>query len=114
MSLATDILKHKVDLSPPAPFRTVSYRGVPKPKPKPVPAKKAKSEYKHIPGVVIVEEAGKIKFRAYYYDGDRTLSLGKFLSQPRAFAALRLYKLWKRRGMDDIPHKPTFRLYGNR
>lgn len=115
MSLATDILKHKANLSPPAPVRAVSYRGVPKlrtdKKTKPEPVVKPEPEFKHIPGIQVITESGKTKFRAYYYDGSRTLHIGSYMSQERAFAALRLYKLWKRRGMEGIPNKPSFRLY---
>lgn len=115
MSLATDILKRKVDLSPPAPVRAVSYRGVPKlrtdKKPKHTPVVKTEPEFKHIPGIQVITESGKTKFRAYYYDGSLTLHIGNYMSQERAFVALRLYKLWKRRGLEDIPNKPSFRLY---
>ncbi|UXQ84724.1 hypothetical protein [Salmonella phage vB-SeS-01] len=39
------------------------------------------------------------------------INLGEFSSQARAHMAVKLYKLWRKRGYSEIPHKPSIRLY---
>lgn len=42
------------------------------------------------------------------------VNLGEFATPERAYLAARLYRLWQRHGFDDVPHKPTKRLYVRR
>lgn len=114
-----NILNPKANLSPPSIIRP-SYRGVPKTSLKlsgntrqSVPLEKTEPDTKErrIPGIQKVKVTGGFKYRAYIQDNGQMRGLGEFQTQERAFLTLRLFKLWRRRGMSDIPNKPSFRLY---
>lgn len=120
MSLATDILKRAEKIAPPKPEKKPrAPGGVPADRKKPEKKARHKTtrqhkapEHAHIPGVGF--HPGNNGWVAYCYDGVRTIGIGVFKTQARAHIALRLYKYWRKRGMVDIPHKPSFRLYTNR
>lgn len=109
MSLATDILKHRGSLIP---SRKIERR-----EPLSYPRKTKRPEHKpkdmpktDIPGVYYAQECKT--WKAYFYDGNRTLSLGGFRTPERAGLAVALYKFWRKRGFHTSEHrKPSFRLY---
>lgn len=115
MSLATDILK---SMNKPVPLKPAKKPRPPQQERKIKTAapkqKKAKPrlcevpEHDHIPGVSF--HRGNNGWVAYAYNGERTIGLGVFKTQARAVIALRIFKLWRKRGMTDIPHKPSMRL----
>lgn len=116
MSPATDILTHSGSLIP---SRTVARR---KPLSYPkkgyaqnVPPFKPKRPKPPTPPGVYVQFVGdKIKYRPSFTINGKLVSLGNFATPERANLARKLYSLWQRRGFEDIPHKPTTRVYGNR
>ncbi|ENH0169365.1 hypothetical protein ABVQ39_004677 [Salmonella enterica] len=122
MSLATDILKHAgINLAPPSsavtkkvtrPKEEDKRKRKRKPKPRVKPANEMPDVYPRIPGVHQPKYCvGKGLWRAHSYDGKKVVNLGEFSSQARAHMAVKLYKLWRKRGYSDIPHKPSIRLY---
>ncbi|ELK3997971.1 hypothetical protein VXI66_004484 [Salmonella enterica] len=118
MSLATDILKHAgINLAPPSSAVTKKVtrpkaKVKRKPKPRVKPVNEMPDVYPRIPGVHQPKYcAGKGLWRAHSYDGKKVVNLGEFSSQARAHMAVKLYKLWRKRGYSDIPHKPSIRLY---
>lgn len=133
MTLATDILKRAgINLSPPPRSISPSYRGFPKtrtsktkPSGESVKAKPTATTTlrtttpeikRHIPGIQRIERKRpnssepQVTWGAFYWD-KKKINIGEFKTQERAFVALRLYKLWKRRSFDNIPNKPSFRTY---
>lgn len=58
----------------------------------------------HIPGISFSK--ARRMWKAYFYNGSRTLTIGEYPTKERAFVALRLFKLWRRRGFPDAPNKP--------
>src|ERR1051325_10175634 len=86
MSLATDILKRaETNLVPTPRQREQTKRG-----------KIIMPKSTRVPGVSWVSTHRK--WLAYYYDGSKTMKLGLHDTQERAFLAIRLFKLWRRRG----------------
>ncbi len=129
MSLATDILN---SLNKPAPPKPAKKPKAPRDTRKPAAPKQARTKppeprkfgrtrapaaIKHketsvgVPDVYYHEKSGGYEARAY--DGERRAYLGTFSSIARAHMAVKLYKFWKRAGMEDIPTKPWRRLYTN-
>lgn len=114
MSLATDILKHSGSLIE---SRKIERRDIVRCKPLSHPRKTKRPEPKpkdmpktDIPGVYYGQECRT--WKAYFYDGNRTLSLGGFRTPERAGLAVALYKFWRKRGFHTTEHrKPSFRLY---
>lgn len=126
MSLATDILKRAEEIANPPPKarrapRPSEPREFPKTKP-PAPRTFARTKppvkVKHKPtslqirNVYYHERSGGYEVRVY--DGVKLINLGVFGTPSRASIAARIYKYWKRKGMTDIPNKPSIRLYTRR
>lgn len=51
-----------------------------------------------------------VKYKAYSHKPEFTM-LGEFRTAGRAYLAVRLYNLWLSRNYEDVPNKPSFRLY---
>lgn len=130
MSLATDILKSMNKQAPPKPEKkpraprndgTVAApkRGKTKPQaPRefgrtraPTPTKLPRKDIDPVPGVSFHKSSGG--WEAYIRNGKDQIPLGTFNTLDRAIIALRLFKLWRRRGFKDIPNKTSRRLYTN-
>ena len=109
MSLANDILKHTGSLMPSN--QTVKREPLSYPRKTKRPEHKPKDLPKtDIPGVSYVQE--RKTWKAYFYDGNRSLSLGEFKTPERAGLAVALYKFWRKRGFHTSEHrKPSFTLY---
>ena len=126
MSLATDILKRAEELERPRtkaqrqprpsepPARTKTKPPAPRvfAKTKPPVKVKHKPTSLQIRNVYYHERSGGYEVRVY--DGVKLINLGVFGTPSRASIAARIYKYWKRKGMKDIPNKPSIRLYTRR
>lgn len=114
MSLAADILRQQSTISPPAPkhAKPRNYIELAEAPKKTRPYFKPKSEMIERPRVKGTSWiASERRWQAYFYDGTKQYFLGKFVNQQRARLAVRLFKLWRTRGMTDIPNKPERRPY---
>ena len=107
MTLATDILKHTGSLMPKGKRARSTRLAYPKTK---KPVVKAPLPTTDIPGVSWSCQTKK--WKAYFYDGVKSLTLGEFSTPERAGAAVALYKFWRKRGFHSTEHrKPSIRLY---
>lgn len=129
MSLATDILNSLNKAAPPKPAKKPK---APRDTRKPAAPKHAKTKppVPRVFGRTREPAAGRQKVASpnvpYVYPHDRsggyqaklcrktgTVHLGIFGEVRRASLAVKLFQLWERRGMDNIPRKPERRLYTN-
>lgn len=111
MTLATDILNRQTNLIP---KREVLKRQPPtRPPTKSMKALKRERPVTP-PGVSAQLIGNKFVFRACMSVNKKTVSLGDFGKSERASLAYRLYRLWLRRGYDNIPTKPSIRTYNKR
>lgn len=104
MSLATDILNRKPDLSPPSPRKcNATYVQL---------AKKKEREKEKLPAGVHKEDyVNRVWYRASIRRNKTARHLGRFTTAARASLAYKLFCLWERRGFEDVPNKPSKRLY---
>jgi len=104
MSLAADILQRKPDLSPPSPRKcNATYVQL---------AKKKERLQENLPAGVHKEDyVNRIWYRASIRRNKTTRHLGRYTTAARASLAYKLFCLWERRGYDEIPNKPSVRLY---
>lgn len=107
MSLANDILKHTGSLMPKGERARPTRLAYPKTK---KPVVKAPLPTTDIPGVSWSCQTKK--WKAYFYDGIKSHTLGEFTTPERAGLAVTLYKFWRKRGFRTTDHrKPSFRTY---
>lgn len=111
MALATDILNSNANLLPSREKLKRQPLSYPPTKP---PAELKKERPKTPPGVSAMLIGDKFVFRACMTIDGKTKSVGDFGTPERAHLAYRLYRLWQRRGLLDIPTKPSIRTYNKR
>lgn len=113
MALATDLLNKaaKTNLIP----RNERLTRQPLTMPPTKSMKELKRERPETPAGVSAQLIGnRFIFRACMSVKGRTVSLGDFGKAERASLAYRLYRLWQRRGFENIPQKPETRTYNKR
>ena len=107
MTLATDILKHTGSLLPKNERAKPTRLAYPKTR---KPVNKTPLPETDIPGVSWSCQTKK--WKAYFYDGVKSHTLGEFTTTERAGLAVRLYKFRRKRGFHSTEHrKPSIRLY---
>jgi len=113
MSLATDILKARANLSlsPPSPYKpnrdcVPTARRTKKKQPEPTP--KAVMENPKVKGVYYMREHDM--WLAKVHDGECDRHLGIYYTHARAVVAIRLYRYWRRQGLTDIPRQPSTKI----